>query len=150
MAEIVNMFAHEQQLNGQKPGLIESIFGVAQVAAESAVEWKTMADLFIDKWGLRPVQRTEAAVYGNPPAPAIYDYPSPWSKESLDQKIEDIRYGAETLGRQIKGLFNIAYDSPTGGQTAAPITTLGFAAIPPIAILALVALLVWFLIWRKK
>ena len=147
MAEIVNMYAHEQQLNGQKPGLIESIFGVAQVAAESAVEFKTMAYLFIDKWGLRPVQRTQAAVYGSPPAPAIYDYPSPWSKESLDQKIQDIRYGAEDLGRQIKGLFNLSYESPTGGQTAAPMT--GVGAIPPIAILILVGLLILILVRRK-
>jgi len=143
MAEIINLYAHEKQLeNGGKPSTVESILGPVRVAAETAVEFKTIADVFIDSWGLRPIQRTEAATPGNPPAPAIYDYPSAWSKESLDRKIQNIRVGAETLGRQIIGLFNLAYESPTPGeQTAAPMA--GIGAIPPIVIIAVLGLLIY-------
>ena len=144
MAEIMDLYAHEKQLeNGGKPSTVESILGPVRVAAETAVEFKTIADHFIDGWGLRPTQRTDAGVSGNPPAPVIYDYPSQWSKESLDRSIRNIRVGAETLGRQIKGLFNLAYESPTPGeQTAAPMMA-GIGAIPPIVIIAVLGLLIY-------
>ena len=144
MADLIDLYKHEKQLeNGGKPSTVEAILGPVKVAAETASEFKTIADKFIYDWGLAPTQRTVAAISpGYPPAPAIYDYPSAWSKESLDRSIKDIRFTAETLGRQAKSLFNIWYESATDGQTAAPFPT-GVGAIPPIAILVVIGLLIW-------
>lgn len=121
-------------------GVIENILGAAKKGAESAREFKTIADDFIGDWGLGAKKRTDAAVPGRPPAPAIYDYPSQWSKESLDLKIKDIRTTVSGLGSQIKGLFGKAYESPTGGQTATRIESpVDSMAVSPLLILALVA-----------
>ena len=136
-------------------GPIENVLGVVRTAAETATEFKTIADKFIADWGLGAKKQTEAAVPGRPPAPAIYDYPSQWSKESLDQKITDVRSALSNVGTQIKGLFNLAYESPTGGQTAAamsggPTSTggAGIAGIPTIWLIAGAVLL--FVMWRKR
>jgi len=131
-------------------GPIEQVLGVVRGAAEKAHEFKTIADKFIKDWGLVKVKRTEgSSLPGRPTSTTIYDYPSQWSKESLDQKITDIRTTTGELGKQIKGLFNLAYKSPTDGQTAAPITTLpSQAAISPWLIIAGVVLLI--LIARKR
>lgn len=142
MARMVTNLFEEEMVLTKKPSTVESILGTVTVAAETASKFKTIADKFIYDWGLSPTRRTDAAVSpGYPPAPAIYDYPSQWSKESLDRSIKDIGLTAETLGQQVKGLFNVWYE-PTDGQTAAPMTT-GFGAIPPIAILAVLGLLIW-------
>jgi len=145
MAEIMDLYKHEKQLeNGGKPSTVENILGTVQVAAETATKFKTIADKFIYDWGLAPTQRTDAAVSpGFPPAPPIYDYPSQWSKESLDRSIQDIRIGAETLGRQIKGLFNIWYESPTNGQTASPMASPFGFEVSPLVILAVVGLIIF-------
>lgn len=127
-------------------GVIENILGAAEKGAEKAREFKTIADEFIDVWGLGAKKRTGAAVPGRPPAPAIYDYPSQWSKESLDLKIKDIRGTVSGLGAQIKGLFGKAYESPTGGQTAARIESpVDSLAVSPLLVLALLA----FVLLRK-
>lgn len=122
-------------------GPIESVLSVFKKGAAAVGEFKTIADDFIDDWGLRPEKRVGAAVPGRPVAPAIYDYPSQWSKESLDRSIKDVRTTVSGLGKQIKGLFNLAYESPTGGQTAqrlpSPVDSLG---VSPLLILALLAL----------
>lgn len=125
-------------------GPIENVLGVTKKAAEAAREFKTIADDFIDAWGLRPEKRIEAAVPGRPPAPAIYDYPSQWSKESLDRKIQDIRGTVSGLGTQIKGLFGLVYESPTGGQTAAAIPApADRVTVSPLVLLAVVGLLIF-------
>lgn len=127
-------------------GPVETVLDITEKAARSAQKFKTIADQFIDDWGLRPQKRVDAGVAGNPPAPKISDYPSQWSKESLDQKIQAVRTDASALGTQIKGLFNLAYESPTGGQTAAPIPSPAVAnhvAISPLLIIGVIGLLIF-------
>lgn len=135
-------------------GPVEDVLGTVRKAAETAHEFKTIADKFIEDWGLGAKKRVEGStVPGRPPAPTIYDYPSQWSKESLDRKIQDVRSAISNVGTQIKGLFNLAYESPTGGQTAAqmspgPAPAAGVAGISPIWLIAGLGLLI--LIWRKR
>lgn len=143
MADLIDLYKQEKQIENPKANTVESILGTVRVAAETAGEFRTIADKFIYDWGLAPTKRIDAGVSGNPPAPPIYDYPSQWSKESLDRSIQDIRIGAETLGRQIKGLFNIWYESPTDGQTASPITAPAGFGLSPIVILAIVGLIIF-------
>lgn len=137
-------------------GPIEGVLGVVRTAAETATEFKTIADKFIADWGLGAKKQSVPAVAtpGRPTNAPVYDYPSQWSKESLDQKIGDVRSALSNVGTQIKGLFNLAYESPTGGQTAAaiggPPSTggAGIAGIPTIWLIAGAVLL--FVMWRKR
>lgn len=138
-------------------GPIEGVLGVVRTAAETATEFKTIADKFIADWGLGAKKESAPSVStpGRPVNPTVYNYPSQWSKESLDQKIGDVRSALTNVGTQIKGLFNLAYESPTGGQTAAaiaggPASTggAGIAGIPTIWLIAGAVLL--FVMWRKR
>ena len=138
-------------------GPIEGVLGTVRVAAESAHEFKTIADKFIADWGLGAKKESAPSVStpGRPANPTVYNYPSQWSKESLDQSIKDIRSSLSNVGTQIKGLFNLAYESPTGGQTAAamsggPTSTggAGIAGIPTIWLIAGAGLLLY--LWRKR
>lgn len=139
-------------------GPIENVLGVVRTAAETATEFKTIADKFIADWGLGAKKQSTGSVStpGRPTNAPVYDYPSQWSKESLDQKIGDVRSALTNVGTQIKGLFNLAYASPTGGQTAAAMSATatpstggaGIAGIPTIWLIAGAVLL--FVMWRKR
>ena len=143
-----------------KTDTVEDILGTVRGAAETAHEFKTIADKFIDDWGLGAKKQSPGSVStpGRPPNPMVYDYPSQWSKQSLDQSIKDIRSSLSNVGTQIKGLFNLAYESPTGGQTAAamsggPSSTggAGIAGLTPLAVIvwgSVIALVLY--LWRKR
>lgn len=136
-------------------GPIENVLGVVRTAAETATEFKTIADKFIADWGLGAKKQSATSVQtpGRPSNAPILDYPS---QLSLDQSIENIRSALTNVGTQVKGLFNLAYESPTGGQTAVPISPTatpstggaGIAGIPTIWLIAGAVLL--FVMWRKR
>jgi hypothetical protein len=136
-------------------GPIENVLGVVRTAAETATEFKTIADKFIADWGLAPQKESATAVStpGRPSNAVVNNYAS---QTDLDQSIKKISSSLSDVGTQIKGLFNLAYPS-AGDQTAAPMSPTptpstggaGIAGISPIVWLIAGAGLLLYL-WRKK
>ena len=95
---------------GNKPnGTINAWLGVAASAKESAVTWKTYADVMLGNLKVQDVHEG-AKVDGVTPAPRTIHY---GAENNMDQKIENIKGAGENLVDQIKGLFNLAYEGPT-------------------------------------
>ena len=107
----------------------------------SANKIKTIADEFFQQGGYT-VTRTDPAakVPGRPVAPATthYQYPN-----RIDQDVKNVVTAGQDFVSQVKGLFNIGYETPIPQKTivASSVGSIGAAGGWPL--LAIIAYLLW-------
>lgn len=132
-----------------QPGVVQNVMGSVEAAAASAAKIKTFADYYVDLLGLQKTNvQPGSTVPGPVPAPTVTNYQAAWGVDAIGQSIKDVRSALSNAGNQIKGFFNIAYESPTGGQTAADMgQTVTIDAMPintPILVIIALAALLYF------
>jgi len=106
-AKDTESFVKAGKVSGAPSGRFETL---VDTQGKAPSPFKTMADEFMSQIGLK-VSSIEpgSVVPGRPVAPTTTNYQY---ANNIDKSIKDIRAAGEGFIKQVKGLFNIAYEGP--------------------------------------